>query len=63
MKTGGTTVCLKGNKLAKGGKRPNAGRPTKEAAAVKKLAAEVMREYIEKRTQQELVQEICRDLR
>ena len=38
-KTGGKPFP-KGNKLAKGGKRPNAGRPTKEAVAVKKLAAE-----------------------
>jgi len=38
----------KGNTLAKGGKRPGAGRPKKGVAEVKKAAAEIAREYIEK---------------
>ena len=50
-KTGGKPFP-KGNKLAKGGKRPGAGRPTNEAVAVKKLAADMMREYIEKHAQE-----------
>ena len=47
-KTGGKPFP-KGHKLAKGGKRPGAGRPTKQAAAEKILVAEVMHERIEKR--------------
>jgi hypothetical protein len=39
----------KGNKLAKGGRRnPPGGRPTKQAQEIKKLAAEISRDYIEK---------------
>lgn len=39
----------KGNKLAKGGKRPGAGRPKQVTSAneIKKRAAEIARDYIE----------------
>lgn len=37
----------KGNKLAKGGKREGAGRPTKVQAEAKKLADQIVREFIE----------------
>jgi hypothetical protein len=36
-----------GNKLAKGGKRKNAGRPPKEPSAIKKAARVIAREFIE----------------
>jgi hypothetical protein len=38
----------KGNKLAPGGKRPGAGRPSKQVKANKIAAAEIARQYIEK---------------
>lgn len=37
-----------GHKLAKGGKRPGAGRPRLEAAEIKKTAAELARAYLDK---------------
>jgi hypothetical protein len=40
-----------GHKFAKGGKRPGAGRPTKEKQEIKKQAAEVAREFIETHVQ------------
>jgi hypothetical protein len=40
-----------GDKFAKGGKRPGAGRPTKEQQEIKKQAAEVAREFIETHVQ------------
>jgi hypothetical protein len=40
-----------GHKFAKGGKRPGAGRPTKEQQEIKKQAAEVAREFIETHVQ------------
>lgn len=43
----------KGHKLAKGGRRnPSGGRPTKEQAAVKKLAKEIAWEWVEKNARQ-----------
>ncbi len=38
----------KGNKHGRHGKQPGAGRPTKQQQEVKKLAADMAREYIEK---------------
>jgi len=37
----------KGNKLAKGGKRPGAGRKSNEERAIKKAASEIAKAYIE----------------
>lgn len=37
----------RGHKLAKGGKRPGAGRKRKEEVAIRKAAAQVAKEYIE----------------
>jgi hypothetical protein len=41
----------KGHKLAKGGKREGAGRPTKIQAEIKKAATEIAREFIEEHIQ------------
>lgn len=38
----------KNNKLAKGGKRPGAGRPTREQKKIKQAVAEIVQAYIEK---------------
>lgn len=45
---------FKGNKYAKGGARPGAGPPTKATRAVKKLAAQIAAEFIEKHTREVL---------
>ena len=45
-KTGGKPFP-KGNNLAKGGKRPGAGRPTREVAEAKKQAGDILRNYLE----------------
>ena len=44
----------KGNKHGKGGKRKDAGRPTKEEAEIKKQAAELAREFIEQHVEEVL---------
>ena len=44
-----------GHKFAKGGKRPGAGRPTKEQQKIKKAAAEIAREFIETNVQNSLI--------
>lgn len=43
-----STVFEPGNKLAKGGKRAGAGRPPKAQQEIKKAAAQIARDYIER---------------